>query len=286
MDCKQEVPQVSSSWIHQIGNLGLRLLWGLVHLLLSIAYLGVSAAEAVESYLISSGWLTRYRELNIGKLKYLAIVIESDDAVQISKIVQLVRWLQVMGVKQLCLYDALGVLKKSKDKIVRMLDNAVLLEELDKKELLETPNCMTLEFASMSDGKEAVAKAANLLFTKYTKVKNMEQQDEQIFNEANITEALRAVGCMGPEPDLLLVYAPVRCHLGFPAWRTRYTEIEHMGSLKSMKHGSLIKAIYRFTRVRQNYGNIPLLLGNEFGLSLLQEEQVGISSTSLSHGVG
>ncbi|CAN1164324.1 Dehydrodolichyl diphosphate synthase complex subunit NUS1 [Linum perenne] len=159
-----------------------------------------------------------------------------------------------MGVKRVCLYDALGVLKKSKASIVGMLEYAVHLEELHKKELREIPKCITIEFASMSDGKEAVAKAANLLFTKYMKLSNFDQQDEQIFTEENVTEALKAVGCMGPEPDLLLVYAPVRCHLGFPAWRTRYTEIEHMGPLKSMKHGSLIKAIYRFTRVRQNYG--------------------------------
>ncbi|MCH87335.1 nogo-B receptor-like, partial [Trifolium medium] len=31
--------------------------------------------------------------------------------------------------------------------------------------------------------------------------------------------------CKGPEPDLLLVYGPVRSHLGFPPWRIRYTEI-------------------------------------------------------------
>ena len=29
-------------------------------------------------------------------------------------------------------------------------------------------------------------------------------------------------------PDLLLVYGPVRSHLGFPAWRLRYTEIVYV----------------------------------------------------------
>lgn len=28
----------------------------------------------------------------------------------------------------------------------------------------------------------------------------------------------------------------------------------HMGRLKSMRYGSLLKAIYKFTMVRQNYG--------------------------------
>lgn len=34
----------------------------------------------------------------------------------------------------------------------------------------------------------------------------------------------------------------------------------HMGPLKSVKHGSLIKAIRKFTMVRQNYGkDMPLI---------------------------
>ncbi|KAK7258640.1 hypothetical protein RIF29_24221 [Crotalaria pallida] len=32
-------------------------------------------------------------------------------------------------------------------------------------------------------------------------------------------------GFQGPEPDLLLVHGPVRCLLGFPAWRMLYTDI-------------------------------------------------------------
>ncbi|GKV26579.1 hypothetical protein SLEP1_g35855 [Rubroshorea leprosula] len=69
-----------------------------------------------------------------------------------------------------------------------------------------------------------------------------------------MTDALKAVGCIGLEPDLLLVYGPARCHLGFPAWRIRYTEIVHMGPLESMRYGSLKKAIHKFTMVHQNYG--------------------------------
>ncbi|KHG20634.1 Nogo-B receptor [Gossypium arboreum] len=122
---------------------------------------------------------------------------------------------------------------------------------------------MTLEFASFSDGKEAVAKAANVLFMKYLKSGSTSSyQGEQIFTESQMGEALKTVGLCylsdllggnGPEPDLLLVYGPARCHLGFPAWRIRYTEIQHMGPLKSMKYGSLIKAIYKFTMVQQNH---------------------------------
>lgn len=113
-----------------------------------------------------------------------------------------------------------------------------------------------MEFASYSDEKEAVAKSANLLFVKYYLGRD---QKVPIFIESHITEALKTVGwfvsicsfhidflsftnfwvltstentkCFpfsgsgGPDPDLLLVYGPARCHLGFPAWRIRYTEI-------------------------------------------------------------
>ena len=54
---------------------------------------------------------------------------------------------------------------------------------------------MTLEFASFSDGKEAVVKAANVLFMKYLKSGATDQnQGEQIFTESQMGEALKTVG--------------------------------------------------------------------------------------------
>lgn len=50
---------------------------------------------------------------------------------------------------------------------------------------------ITLEFASYSDGKEALAKAANLLFAKY--ISDGDQKD-QIFTELQLNEALKSVG--------------------------------------------------------------------------------------------
>ena len=46
-----------------------------------------------------------FRSCNLGNLRYLAMVIESDDAHQVSKVVELLRWLESLGVKNLCLYD-------------------------------------------------------------------------------------------------------------------------------------------------------------------------------------
>ncbi|XP_031267063.1 dehydrodolichyl diphosphate synthase complex subunit NUS1-like [Pistacia vera] len=243
------------SFIAQIGNLGLHVLWYFLHFIVSLWYFALGVICALESYLISIGILKRYEALDINKLRYLVVVVESEEAYQIPKIIELLQWLVALGVKRVCLYDTEGILKKSKDSILVKLNNATVFEEADQSNPLLDHKHISVEFASFSDGKEAVAKAANLLFRRYLKLGDSDKiQEEKIFTEARMTEALTAVGCRGPEPDLLLVYGPARCHLGFPAWRIRYTEIIHMGSLNSMKYGSLIKAIYRFTMVEQKYG--------------------------------
>ncbi|PPD85145.1 hypothetical protein GOBAR_DD17915 [Gossypium barbadense] len=229
-------------WIHQIVNILLRLMWHLLHVTIHLCYFAINIANALESHLISKGLLRRYKSLHISKLQYLAIVIESEDC-RTSNVIELLQWLADLGVKHVCLYDMEGILKKSKDFILEKFDGATLFQENDV--LLDQP-LMTLEFASLSDGKEAVAKAAN--------VPPAHIRESKSSTESQMGEALKTVGGNGPEPDLLLVYGPARCHLGFPAWRIRYTEIQHMGPLKSMKYGSLIKAIYKFTMVQQNYG--------------------------------
>lgn len=44
-----------------------------------------------------------------------------------------------------------------------------------------------------------------------------------------------------------------------------------MGPLKSMKYGSLVKAVYKFTMVRQNFGELP-------AIALISSSEVCISS--------
>ncbi|CAK7329725.1 unnamed protein product [Dovyalis caffra] len=139
------------------------------------------------------GLLKRYKAIDVGQLRYLAIVVDSDDACQISKVIQLLQWLEAIGVKHLCLYDPEGVLKKSKESILVKFKNATSFEEADEKGLLLDQKHMTLEFASISDGKEAVAKAGNEIFMKHLKLANTGAElKEQIFTEANMGEALRA----------------------------------------------------------------------------------------------
>ncbi|GMY17949.1 dehydrodolichyl diphosphate synthase complex subunit NUS1-like, partial [Fagus crenata] len=253
MDIKEEI-QKANRLIAQIGNFGLLLLWCILHFLVSIWYFLLEIAHVVESYIMSSGLMKNYKALDFGKLRYLGIVVGSEEASQTSKVIELLQWLEAIGVKHVCLYDMEGVLKKSKEAILEKMNNAIVFQEAVENDKLLDQKHMMLEFASFSDGKEAVAKAANLLFVKSLTSKNSSgDQEDEIFTEPHMTEALRAVGSGGPEPDLLLVYGPARCHQGYPAWRIPYTEIVHMGSFKSMRYGSLIKAIYKFTLVHQNY---------------------------------
>ncbi|KAK7405946.1 hypothetical protein VNO78_07558 [Psophocarpus tetragonolobus] len=241
-----------SRCIVTIGNIGLLLLWYILQIIVSTWYSVSVVGNLFESYFISCGVFKKYKSVHLGKVRYLAIVIESEEAYQISKVVKLLQWLDSIGVKNVCLYDMNGVLKKSKETIFQKLKNAKSIEEVNEVVTHHVPDHMTLEFLSYVDGKDAVAKAANLIFVENLKQRNL--GGEKILLEPQLNEALQIVGSKGPEPDLLLVYGPVRSHLGFPAWRIRYTEIIHMGALNLMTYGSLIKAIYNFTKVHQNYG--------------------------------
>lgn len=234
----------------QIGNIVLLLSWYILHLIISIWYQGKGIAEALESYAISSRIQDKYKSLNLDKLHNLAIVIDNEEAHCTLKVIKLLQWLAGLSVKHVCLYDAEGVLKNSKGAILEAFN--VKPNEGTVKDIQPLHKYrINLDFLSSTDGKEGMAKAADHLFAKLYLDGN---QKEPIFTESDISEALKSVGAGGPEPELLLVYGPTRCHLGFPAWRTPYTEIVHMGSLKCMKYGSLIKAMHKFSMVRQNYG--------------------------------
>ncbi|KAL2349441.1 hypothetical protein Fmac_003441 [Flemingia macrophylla] len=242
-----------------IRNLGLRLAWYFLQIIVSAWYSISVVGNLFESYFVSCGILKKYKSLHLGNVRYLAIVIESEEAYQISKVVKLLQWLDSIGITNVCLYDMNGVLKKSKETIFQKLKKAKSIEEVSEVVTHGAPDHMTLEFLSYVDGKEAVAKAANLIFVENLKQHNLGGElDVQVFLESHLNEALQIVGSKGPAPDLLLVYGPVRSHLGFPAWRLPYTEIIHMGSLNYMRYGSLIKAIYNFTKVHQNYGKFSL----------------------------
>lgn len=79
-----------------------------MHLILRIWYFVVGLINAVESFLISSGFSERYKDLDINKVKYLAVVIDSEEALHTLQVLDLLRWLAAIGLKKVCLYDAEG----------------------------------------------------------------------------------------------------------------------------------------------------------------------------------
>ncbi|CAN6290343.1 unnamed protein product [Urochloa humidicola] len=235
----------------------LGLLWGIIHLAISLFNLWSLLIYNLECYLISSGLLRKYRYLNLDRLNYLAIVVDSKEAKNTVKIRQLLCWLSTMGVKYICLYDIEGVLKKSFEPAMKGSRDGKAGEYLGIGASIShsSHKDLVVECISGSDGKEGIAKAANLLCSAYLNGDTHGNgKMEPAFTEADMASSLKVVGCGGPEPDLLLMYGPARCHLGFPAWRLRYTEIMHMGSLKSMKYGAIVKALYNFSKKYQNYG--------------------------------
>ncbi|KAI3944101.1 hypothetical protein MKW92_037303 [Papaver armeniacum] len=244
---------MSNRWVETFALL-LQLLWHFLHLVIIVWHVILRTTLTLHSYLISSGLLKWYKTLDLTNLRYLAIVVEDEEAYDIPRIIKLLQWVSQIGVKRICLYDRAGVLKECKKVILQELDAREW--ENDVKRIDLDQDQMTIEFASFSDGKAGIAKASSLLCSKYLKIDSLggNQHKPTIFKESDLTEALREVGHYGPKPNLLLTYGAVRCHLGFPAWRMPYTEIVHMGPLKSMKYGALLKSIEEFTRVKQNYG--------------------------------
>lgn len=92
----------------QNGNCGVRLFWHIMHLIVSVRYFFLGLVNMFESFLISSGLLKRYETLNISKIQYLAIVIDSEEALQTLKVLNLLRWLAAIGLTNVCLYDKEG----------------------------------------------------------------------------------------------------------------------------------------------------------------------------------
>ncbi|CAL4889390.1 unnamed protein product [Urochloa decumbens] len=239
-------------------------LWCLIHMAISLFELWSCLSNKLECYLISSGLLSKYQILHLERLKCLGVVLDSREAKNVMEVKQLLHWFSTAGIKYVVLYDTEGVIKES-------IEPGIEASRQDTSNFSDvcantkSPHCsnggMVIECLSGSEGKEGIAKAASLLYSASCKGCNSYTTNtcgydklDTVFTEADVASALRAVGSGGPEPDLLLVYGPVRCHLGFPSWRLRYTEIMHMGPLKSMKYSSIVKVLCQFAQKHQNYG--------------------------------
>lgn len=69
------------------------------------------------------------------------------------------------------------------------------MQEVNEAVTRHVPDCMTLEFVSYADGKEAVTKAANLIFVENLKRHDIGGElDWQILLEPHLNQALQIVG--------------------------------------------------------------------------------------------
>ncbi|RWR97124.1 dehydrodolichyl diphosphate synthase complex subunit NUS1 [Cinnamomum micranthum f. kanehirae] len=79
------------------------------------------------------GLLDEYKDLQRKKLRYLAVAVDSEEALQTLRIMKLLQWLSAIGVKHVSLYDMEGVLKKNKETILKSLSNSRLWEVVEAR---------------------------------------------------------------------------------------------------------------------------------------------------------
>ncbi|CAL9064639.1 unnamed protein product [Musa banksii] len=233
--------------------------WYLMHLLVCLVHIMASLKKWLLSYIISFGLLSKYQNLQLDMLNCLAVVVDSEEATDTRKIKHLLCWLLTMDIKYITLYDMQGLLKKTLGNdlmsLTKTSTRSCAVDDVKTMASVFQMEKMTVEILSLSDGKEGIAKAASFLCSKYMKDDSVScNKSEPAFTESDVANALNAVGYCGPEPQLLLIYGPARCHLGFPPWRLTYTEIVHMGSLRFMNYGAILREIYQFSKKHQNYG--------------------------------
>ncbi|XP_022678979.1 uncharacterized protein LOC101760549 isoform X5 [Setaria italica] len=174
----------------------LGLIWGIIHLAISLFNIWSLLIYNLECYIISSGLLRKYRYLHLDRLKYLAIVVDSKEAKNTVKIRQLLCWLSTMGVKYICLYDIEGVLKKSFEPAMKGSRDGKAGEYLGISASISHSGHkdLVIECVSGSDGKEGIAKAASLLCSTYLNGDTHgDGKKEPTFTEADMASALKAV---------------------------------------------------------------------------------------------
>lgn len=82
--------------------------WYLLHLMVNLRHMGSSVNDLLFCYIISMGLLLKHQNLQLDKLNSLAVVVDSEEAKNTTKIKQLLCWLSSIGIKYIILYDMQG----------------------------------------------------------------------------------------------------------------------------------------------------------------------------------
>lgn len=252
-----------------------RFCWRMVHLAFRLFICCVFLLSQLRS-------LFSFSTLKLKKLpRHLAIIIDSEDALaHLPKVVQLLQQLAQLGLQHVSLYDMKGSLKSvladsfGSNSTVRFYSHDVVsnglpiqgvqcahMEPCSKHKAYgswqdtgivcpcQRRDQLAVEVLCLRDGKQAIVRAARNVC-----LKSLQSGVLSSLKEEDIDTSLRETGGVGPDPDFLLLFSDSRCLLGFPPWRLRLTEIQHMGSIRDMTEKSLFVALDEFSYKHQRYG--------------------------------
>lgn len=92
----------------QRANPALCLVLHILHVAVSIWFYVLGVVQSLESFLIACDMFKRYETLDVSKVRYLAIVFDSEEVWDTSKVFELLQWIADIGIQKVCLYDTEG----------------------------------------------------------------------------------------------------------------------------------------------------------------------------------
>ncbi|KAH6830626.1 hypothetical protein C2S53_010182 [Perilla frutescens var. hirtella] len=201
-----------------------------MNLVFKLSQLVLDLVNEIDNFLISSGLLKRYKAVVISKVRCLAVVVDSEKTLQSRKVLHLLRWLASIGLRNVCLYDAeglvAGLLKGSKEALILLFKSEKLYETTTSGQPLGDQKYMNLEVISFSDGKHAVGKAANFLFkSHYLTTKTEEKLN---LTESDMADALGEI-------DVHCFKIVCNCTTAYQAWNILQIHCEGSISVRQTK---------------------------------------------------
>ncbi|KAH0450853.1 hypothetical protein IEQ34_021545 [Dendrobium chrysotoxum] len=115
---------------------------------------------------------------------------------------------------------------------VELLLSLIIKEELPKQLAFYAPKLASCDKQDFKIAETEISDALNavdglLTISIICRIYGPQQSYRNFFSH---------LGCAGPDPDLLLIHGPVRCHIGFPAWTICYIEtVRTYGTAKIYK---------------------------------------------------
>ncbi|KAG2656753.1 hypothetical protein PVAP13_1KG104000 [Panicum virgatum] len=150
------------------------------------------------------GWLWCLIHMAISLFDLWSCLMDSREAKNVMEVKQLLHWFSTVGIKYVVLYDIEGVIKESIEHGIETSRDENTSNFSNICANTKSSHCshggMVIECLSGSDGKEGIAKAANLLYSasckgcnNYATYTHGYDKMDTVFTEADMASALRAV---------------------------------------------------------------------------------------------